>query len=314
MQKRSFTTRMMLPSIRHRHVGFVLLVFSVFFVTAVRAEQKCPVLAVRDAPEAHNIFSAQQEFDLGDIEAALLEERYEVIADAGLTAHLTAINNRLLSPSPISGTNIRIVLIETPEAVAFSAGASRLYISRRMVAALHNDDELAGLLGHELAHMLRHQNAIVVSQVFHDFLGVSVVEDRNDIAEKFNRMLNSSGWHSRTFPSTAQRLQQNEGTSQQEADRFALHALAAAGFSPRAYAEFFDRFAGTHGKHGNLLTDLLSITTPNERRLRKIYKSLHSLPQSCRDMPSPPASPEFLAWQAEVVRWPSSTSPRRGSK
>jgi len=304
----------MLPSIRYRRVGFALLVGSVFFLTAVRAEQKCPVRAFRAAPEVHNMFNAQQELDLDDIEAGLLEERYEVISDAGLTAHVTAINNRLLSSFPITGKNIRIILIETPKAEAFSTGTSRLYISRRMVAALHNDDELAGLLGHELAHILTHQNAIVVSQVFHDCLDVSVVADRNDIADKFNRMLNSTGWNSRTLQSTARRMQQNEETGQLDADRFALHALAAAGFSPRAYAEFFDRFAGTHGKRGNLLTDLSGSTTPNERRLRQIYKSLHSLPHSCRDIPSPAPSSEFLAWQAEVTRWPGSTFPNRGSK
>ena len=86
-------------------------------------------------------------------------------------------------------------------------------------------------------------------------------------------------------------------------------ASAAAGFSPRAYADLFDRFAATGGMRGNLLTDQLGITTAEERRLREIYKSLHSIPKPCREKPSLPGSPEFLKWQAEVT----AGSPRFGS-
>jgi predicted Zn-dependent protease len=288
------------PLVRHRNLGLLLMSLALFFVGPVRAQQKCPVVVIRKARQAHNIFSTQQELDLAEIEAELLEESYQVIPHTGFAEHVTAVNNRLRSTLPARSADIRIVLIDTPEAGAFSAGPSRIYITRKMIGMLRSDDELAGLLGHELAHTLTHENAIVVSQVLQEFLDVSTVGDRTDIADKFTRMLNSPGWNTRTLPSTAQSGQREE-KAQYEADRFALYAMAAAGFSPRAYAQLFDRIAATYGNRGNLLTDLFGITTPNERRLRQIYKSLHSLPKAYRAIPSPPTSPEFLAWQAEVT-------------
>jgi predicted Zn-dependent protease len=282
--------------IRH---GFAAFVCCIFFVEAVAAQQKWPGLDLQKASKAHNIFSADQEMDLGDVEAELLEASFQVIRDREFTTHVTAISRRLLASLP--ATNVRILLIDGPQAEAFSAGNSRIYITRKMVAMMRNDDELAGLLGHELAHILAHQNAFVVSQAFHDFLGVSSVGDRKDIADKFNRMLNSSRWNTNALPTTAPRIQWEDETDQYKADRFALYAAASAGFSPRAYAEFVDRFAATQGKRGNPLTDLFGITTPNERRLREIYKSLHSLPKSCREILPPTPSPEFTAWQAEVT-------------
>lgn len=57
-----------------------------------------------------------------------------------------------------------------------------------MVAFLHNDDELAVLLGHEICHILSRQNAILVTRKFHDILGMGSVTDKKDIAEKYNRL------------------------------------------------------------------------------------------------------------------------------
>jgi predicted Zn-dependent protease len=64
-----------------------------------------------------------------------------------------------------------------------SVGPERIYISRKMVALLRNDDELAGSLGHELGHILAHQNATIVTQLFHEILGVNAVSVRKDISE-----------------------------------------------------------------------------------------------------------------------------------
>ena len=182
---------------------------------------------MHNPPETHNIFSVEQEQDLGDIEAQLLEDSFQVVHNAAFNAHVSAINNRLLAPSAVSRANIRIILIGAPQAEAFSAGTSHIYITRQMIAMVRNDDEFAGLLGHELAHILAHQNAIVVSRAFRDVLGVSSVGDRNDIADKFNRMLNSSWWNTNALPSATQRLQSADETDQYQADRFALYAAAA---------------------------------------------------------------------------------------
>jgi len=86
---------------------------------------------------------------------------------------------------------VHVVVIDTPEAESFSVAPERIYITRKMVALLRNDDELAGLLGHELGHILAHQNAIIVSQLFREILGVNVVSDRKDISDKLISMFNS---------------------------------------------------------------------------------------------------------------------------
>src|SRR5271165_6562278 len=250
-----------------------LVTLSVFVGGTVRGQQSCSVTLALRIPATAQIFSIQQERTLGDIEAEWVESNYHASHDEELAAHLNAIAGRVLSQFPGDQTLVHVILIDTPEAESFSVGPERIYITRKMVALLRNDDELAGLMGHELGHIRTHQNAIIVSQLFHEILGVNAVSNRKDISEKLWRMLDSIDRDIKLSRKAAQIIDRQEGIRQNEADRVALYALAAAGFSPQAYVELFDRSAGTNGSSGNVLTDFFGATTSNLRRLREIKKT-----------------------------------------
>jgi len=279
----------------------ILFLWAALFAGAAPAQQKCPVPPALHAATGANIFSPQQELDLGNVEAEWLEKNYRVIHDDEPAGRLNLTANRILAQLPPTPLKFRIILIDTPVLNAFSVGAGRIYVTRKMVAFLRNDDELAGLLGHEMGHILTHQNAVEMTHRFHDFLGVDSVGDRKDIFDKFNQMLDSMKRNKSALSKTAERYLREEELHQYEADRVALYAVAAAGYSPQAFVEFFDRLGRTHGKTGNLLTDFFGKTTPDEKRLREIHKSENSLPQVCREIAASAASSEFLAWQAEVI-------------
>lgn len=281
----------------------VLIASALLFSGPVRAQQQCPAPPVLSPAASANIFNPQQELDLGDVEAEWLEKNYRVIHDDELAARLNLITGRILAQLPPSQLKFRVILIDTPVLNSFSVGAGRIYVTRKMVAFLRSDDELAGLIGHEMGHILTHQNAIEMTRMFHDILDVNAVGDRADIFEKFNRMLDNIARNRELLLKTVEREQRLEEPHQYEADRVALYAVAAAGFSPQAFVEFFDRLAQTHGKTGNLLTDFFGTTKPDEKRLREIHKSQALLPQACREVAPSPPSAEFLAWQASVIAY-----------
>ena len=288
----------------HRRVpilsAFVLAALFLLVGDTARAQQSCSVARPIRVPASADIFSAQQERVLGDIEAEMVESSYHAAHDQELAVHLNAIAGRVLSQLPHDQARVRVILIDAPSAQSFSVGPERIYVSRKMVALLRNDDELAGLLGHELGHVLAHQNAAIVTRLFHEILGVNAVTDRKDISEKLLLMFNDMDHDEKLLRKTAQIMQQQEGNPQNEADRVALYASAAAGFSPQAYAELFDRSAGTNGSAGSMLSDFFGTTTSDLRRLREIKKALKQLPRPCREI-VPAVSPEFHTWQAAVM-------------
>jgi WD40 repeat protein len=281
----------------------ILSIAAIFSTAVVRAQEKCPAPPALSASTGPNIFNVPQELDLGDVEAEWLEKNFRVIHDDELADHLNVIANRILAQLPPTRLKFRVVLINFPIVNSFSVGAGRIYVTRKMVAFLRNDDELAGMLGHEMGHILTHQNAIEMTRTFHDILGVNSVGDRKDIFDKFNLLLDTIARDRGALLKTAERQQRDEEPHQYEADRVALYAAAAAGFSPQAFVEFYDRLALTQGKTGNLLTDIFQVTKPGEKRLREIHKSESSLPASCREIAPAAPSAEFLAWQAEVIAY-----------
>jgi hypothetical protein len=131
--------------------------------------------------------------------------------------------------SPRGQALVHVILIDTPETESFGVAPERIYIKQKMVALLRNDGELAGLLGHELGHILAHQNAIIVRQLFHEILGVNVVSGRKDVSEKLTRMFSSLERDTKLSRKAASIIDRQEGIHQHQADCAALFASAAAG-------------------------------------------------------------------------------------
>ena len=231
-----------------------LFTLSAFVGGTVRGQQSCSV-TLAQIPTAAQIFSIQQERTLGDIEAEQVETDYHVAQNEKFAAHLNAIAGRVLSQFPREQAQVHVFLIDSPAAEAFSTGPERIYISGKMVALLRSDDELAGLLGHELGHIVTHQNAVIMSQLFREILGVSAVGDGKDISEKLRRMLDGIDRDKKLLRKAVNIIERQEAINQNRADRVALYAAAASGFSPQAYVELFDRSAETNGNKGSVLND-----------------------------------------------------------
>jgi hypothetical protein len=267
-----------------------------------RAQQECPAPAILDPPPGTNMFTEQQEVDLGDVVAEQVERKFRVINDDEQAAFLNQTASRILAQMPPTKLRIRVMLVDLPIVNAFSLPGGRIYVARKMVAFLRNDDELAGLLGHEMGHILTHQGGIRMTRLFREVLGVTTVGDRKDILDKFNQLIDNAARSPKAF----QPDRSDEEPHQYQADEVALYAVARAGYSTQAFVDFFDRLAQTHGKTGGFFSDMLGHTKPNEKRLREIHKSLDNLPASCRRLAASHPSDEFLRSQLETIAYSGS--------
>jgi hypothetical protein len=278
-----------------------LLLLAVCCAGGVQAQQKCPLPPAVSAASGTNIFQPQQETVLGDLMAEQMDQRYQVLDAPDLTAYLDRVASRLLSQLPPTGLRFQIILIDTPMVDAFSTAGGRIYVTRKMVAFLRNEDELAGLLGHEIGHIVTHQPAIEMTVLFQQVLGVRQISTREDIANKYNQLLDNAARGNGTY----QKLAREEEPDQLIADQVAVYSTAGAGYSPQAILQFFDRLTKTHGKTGGFFSDWFGLTTPEEKRLREMQRNLAALPSACAGTSIASASAEFQKWQNDVIGFSS---------
>jgi WD40 repeat protein len=197
---------------------------------------------------------------------------------------------------PDPGFKIQYFLVDLPYADAFASPGGRVYFSQKVVALARSEDEVAGILAHELGHVITHQGAREVSRQLTTVLGVSKIGDRQDVFNRMNELFENWRRHAE-----AMRRGRNLGQEQQEvADQIAVYALAAAGYSPQAFPDVFDRLAGTAGKTGNWLTDLFGLTNPTAKRLREMLQTSSSISSGCTDRYSPDPL-EFQSWRERVI-------------
>jgi hypothetical protein len=276
-----------------------LLSASLLFLSALAlGQQPCPVPpSLGSVSHSVDMFTDQQEVDLGDAMAEQITQRTKIIGDEKLAAYLQALGDRIIEHLPENKMRFRFYLVDLPEVNAFSIAGGRVYVARKLVALAQNDDELAGVLAHELGHILTHQSAIYTTRRFQEVLGVTAVKDRADIFDKYHLYVEN---HARK-PSRSRGP--NEDKDQGIADQVALYAMARAGYAPHAFVDFWDRFQQTHGKTGTWFSELFGSTKPSEQRLREMLKDVHALPAGCADIPPSSRSAEFTKWQAEVINY-----------
>ena len=274
----------------------LLLLFVCFLLSSsIKAQGPCRPPEIVFNKSAPNIFTEEQEMYLGEVLAETLDKNFAVMADDNASAYLRQIGEKLVKHLPPTNIKFQFFVVDSPELNAFNVAGGRVYVTRKLISFVKTEDELAGILGHELGHGIVRHHSTDLSRLFKEILGIDRVGDRQDVFEKFNQLVDRQRTK-RVRPGRG-----HEGDQQLEADRIGLFAMIAAGYDPNAYATAWERMTEIKGKTGNSLSDFFGSTRPEEKRLREMLKAIGSIPAECRDKSSSASVDQFAKWQAYVI-------------
>jgi len=270
-----------------------------FVASACFAQQSCPPPNIPKPDVRQDMFDDRQEMDLGDAIAEHIRRSFLVIDDEDLTGYMQKVGDKLLAQAPPIGLKVQFVLSNFSEANALTLPGGRVYVSRKLVAMTRSEDELAGVLGHELGHVLTRQPAMHLSQLFRDALGVTEAGTREEIFRNYELLQEAVVRKRKAFTRSG-----GDGKEEQNiADQVGIQLIARAGYSAKAFGDFFDRLAETKGKTGNWLTDVLGATKPDAKRLREILKQTPALAAACGATANAANAAEFTKWQTAAINY-----------
>jgi predicted Zn-dependent protease len=116
------------------------------------AASACSVNPVSKMPEV-TLVTVEQEKKIGEEEAKKVEQEMGLLDDAALTGYADAIGQRLVKESPRHDLAHQFHVVDMNEPNAFALPGGYVYVTRGLLALVNTEDELAGVVGHEIGHV-----------------------------------------------------------------------------------------------------------------------------------------------------------------
>ena len=198
----------------------------------------------------------EQEYYIGRAVGANILSFYKVYTkDPALTAYLNKICLAIAvnSPVPEIYNGYRVAVLDSDEVNAFATSGGHIFVTRGLIATAKNEDALAAVIAHEIAHIQLHHsiNAIDNSRLTEALLvvGTSAVavasKDNKDLV-KLTKLFDES-----VSEIVTTMVQKGYSQSQEfDADKTALKLLASAGYEPSSIVEMLESLKASNQKTG----------------------------------------------------------------
>ena len=243
--------------------------------------------------------------DLGDVSDATLSEKQErtigsrvmreirvdpaFVEDPEIADYVKTLGNRLLSAADSPGRAIEFFVVRDDAVNAFALIGGHIGIHTGLFLLTENESELAGVVGHEIAHILqRHQSRLYQSQGRYQLASLAALA---------LALLASRGSSSQSGQVTEAALVSASAIAiqgqldytrehEREADRVGITILERAGYDPRGMVSFFERMQRANrlsefkGAPSYLRTHPLTIERISDMQNRAERMSVRLVPDS----------------------------------
>ncbi|MDF2757059.1 MAG: uncharacterized protein K0S94_2654, partial [Nitrospira sp.] len=128
--------------------GKALVILTLLAATA----GACSINPVSNLPEV-TLLTVEQEKKIGEEEAKKVEQEMGLLDDAALNSYADALGQRLVKESPRQDIPYQFHVVDMVEPNAFALPGGYVYVTRGLLALVNTEDELAGVVGHEIGHV-----------------------------------------------------------------------------------------------------------------------------------------------------------------
>ncbi len=190
---------------------------------------------------ADAILSNSEESRIGRLIMRDIRRSGAVVEDPLITEYVNEIGSRIVAQSNDGDYRFNFFVVDDPRINAFALPGGYIGVHTGLIEATRNEDELAGVVAHEVAHVTqRHIARAVHANSRQSILSTAMMLGAIIIAAAGGSSDAVQGAMA-VAQGTAMQQQINFTRSNEyEADRVGISALADAGFDPYGMASFFE--------------------------------------------------------------------------
>jgi Zn-dependent protease with chaperone function len=243
-----------------------LLVFSFLFLLL-------PSLEGRVKPTSgFDLFSAQEELQAGKQAAADVSKQLPLLPESDpTTKYVQRLGQDLASHAPGEKWPYSFRVVNQKEINAFALPGGAIFVNLGTIQAADNEAELAGVMAHEISHVVQRHGTRAASKQMAAQLPLAILGGMmgNSTLSKATQMGISFGVGSYFLKNSRQ--------SESEADLLGTDIMYDTGYDPHAMAQFFSKLEEQMGR-GSAVSQFMSDHPNPGNRAEAVSREVATLP------------------------------------
>ncbi|MFH1681400.1 MAG: M48 family metallopeptidase [Candidatus Eisenbacteria bacterium] len=215
-----------------------------------------------------NLISTEQEVAMGAEFAGEVEREMRMYDDPVVESYIDSLGQVLAKNSDRPEIAYRFRVVDTDEVNAFALPGGFLYVNRGLITTAENESELAGVIAHEVGHVVGKHSAKMLTRQY----GIAVLaqialgEDPGMVKSLVANIAATGA------------LMKYSRDAEREADRFGVDETHRSGIDPRGMSTFFEKLQAMHEREPSSIEKFFSTHPPNAERIETTRSYINSLP------------------------------------
>ena len=191
-----------------------------------------------------NFFSIDQDVQLGKENAAQVEKQMPIVTDPTINQYIQRLGQRLVAVAPGPEYPYTFKVVNQKEINAFALPGGPIYVNLGTIQAADNEAQLAGVIGHEMGHVIMRHSTNQASKQMMAQAPLAILGGKlgGGIMGQLAQMGIGFGLNSVFLKYSRD--------AERQADLIGTDIIHDAGFDPRAMAQFFEKLEGEGGARG----------------------------------------------------------------
>lgn len=218
--------------------------------------------------------STQQEVELGQQEAQQVNAQLPMVQDAVIQNYVNNLGQRIARTTSRNDLNWQFQVVNSSVVNAFALPGGFIYVNRGVLERASNTSEVAGVLAHEIEHVVRRHSVKQMEQAQGANVGVGILCALTAVCNSGlgQAAINVGG--TAVFAKFSR-------TDEVQADEGGFNNVIRAGISPRGMLTFFQKLLAEEQQGGNSnVAAWFSDHPGTSDRIADIQRMLNQVPAS----------------------------------
>jgi predicted Zn-dependent protease len=212
--------------------------------------------------------SQQQEVELGAQQAQQVNAQLPMLQDATVNAYVNSLGRSLASTTSRADLDWHFAVVNTDVINAFALPGGYIYVNRGVLERASNESEVAGVLAHEIEHVVRRHSVKQMEQVNNANIGVALACTLTNVCQ------NQAAQAAIQVGGTAVFAKFSRGDEVQ-ADEGGFDTMIRAGINPRGMLTFFQKLLAEEQSGGGAASSWFSDHPGTDDRISDIQRMLN---------------------------------------